>query len=67
MEFEASRAAQLWKAHWPLIFSAMMGLSFGALPTASLGLFMVPLKAEPESVWWRSGAIFLHRPRRFTL
>lgn len=39
-------ARREWRAQWPLVFSAMAGLSFGGLPAASLGLFMGPLNAE---------------------
>jgi MFS family permease len=35
-----------WARNWPLLASATAGLSFGAIPTASLGVFMVPLEAE---------------------
>jgi predicted MFS family arabinose efflux permease len=42
----ASMAASEWRAQWPLVLSAMVGLSFGGLPAASLGLFMEPLNAE---------------------
>ncbi len=38
--------AQEWRAHWPLVMAATFGLSFGAMPTATLGLFMQPLNAE---------------------
>lgn len=56
MQSDANKAAQEWKAHWPLVLSAMMGLSFGALPTASLGLFMAPLKSE---FGWSSSEVTL--------
>lgn len=39
-------AAQEWRAHWPLVLAAMIGLSFGAVASTSLGLFMEPLEAE---------------------
>lgn len=38
--------AQEWRAHWPLVMSAMVGLSFGAVPAATLGLFMDPLHQD---------------------
>jgi MFS family permease len=56
MQVGGNTAAQEWKAHWPLVLSAMMGLSFGALPTASLGLFMAPLKTE---FGWSSSEVTL--------
>jgi len=37
---------QEWRAHWPLVLSAMVGLSFGAVPAATLGLFMDPLNQD---------------------
>lgn len=43
---DAAGAAREWRAQWPLVLSAMVGLSFGGLPAASLGLFMGPLNAE---------------------
>ncbi len=39
-------AAEEWRANWGLVAAAMLGLSFGAVPTATLGLFMEPLEAE---------------------
>lgn len=32
--------------NWPLLLAAMAGLSFGAIPTATLGVFMQPLQEE---------------------
>lgn len=43
---EARTARQEWRAHWPLVVSAMVGLSFGGVPAATLGLFMDPLNSE---------------------
>ena len=34
-------AAQEWRLNWPLVLSAMAGLSFGAIPSATLGLFIL--------------------------
>lgn len=45
-------AVQEWKAHWPLVLTAMMGLSFGTIMSLSLGLFMGPL--EQEFGWSRA-------------
>lgn len=45
-------AAREWKAHWPVVLAAMFGISFGSIPTATLGLFMVPL--EQEFGWSRT-------------
>ena len=39
-------AGQEWRTHWPLVMAATFGLSFGAMPTSTLGLFMQPLKGE---------------------
>ena len=39
-------SAQEWRAHWPLVLAATFGLSFGAMPAVTLGLFMQPLNAE---------------------
>ncbi|MEZ5744081.1 MAG: MFS transporter [Sphingomonadaceae bacterium] len=39
-------AGEEWRAHWGLVAAAMVGLSFGAIPAATLGLFMEPLEAE---------------------
>jgi MFS family permease len=40
-----SSAAE-WHAHWPVVFAAMMGMSFSSLAPASLGLFIEPLSDE---------------------
>lgn len=39
-------AAQEWRLNWTLVLSAMVGLSLGTVPSASLGLFMDPLSNE---------------------
>lgn len=52
MEHSARTARQEWGAHWPLVVSAMVGLSFGGVPAATLGLFMAPL--EQDFGWSRA-------------
>ena len=42
----ARTGSQEWRAHWPLVLSAMVGLSFGGVPAATLGLFMDPLHQD---------------------
>lgn len=44
--------ADEWRCNWLLVFSAMVGLSFGTVPSSSLGLFMAPL--QQEFGWSRS-------------
>lgn len=39
-------AAQEWRRYWPIVLAAMAGLSFGSIPTATLGLFIDPLRNE---------------------
>lgn len=39
-------ASQEWSRHWPLVLAAMVGMTVGTLPTATLGMFMQPLNAE---------------------
>lgn len=39
-------AGQEWRAYWPLVLAAMVGVSFGSMPTATLGLFIDPLNRE---------------------
>jgi len=39
-------AAQEWKANWTLVLAAMVGASFGSIPSVTLGLFMEPLNLE---------------------
>jgi len=39
-------AGQEWRHNWPVLVAAMAGLSFGAIPTATLGMFMEPLHDE---------------------
>lgn len=43
---EARTAGQEWGAHWPLVLSAMIGLTFGTVPSTSLGVLMAPLGEE---------------------
>lgn len=49
---EASAAAE-WKKHWPLVLAGMVGMSFYAVVTYSLGTFIAPL--EQEFGWSRAG------------
>ena len=35
-----------WRLHWPLLLAATIGISFGSIPTMTLGLFMEPLQNE---------------------
>ena len=35
-----------WRAYWPLVLSAMVGLSLGTIISTTLGLFMEPLSNE---------------------
>lgn len=49
---EPRTAAQEWKAHWPLVLAAMVGVSFGSVLSLTLGLFMEPL--EQEFGWTRA-------------
>jgi len=39
-------AAQEWRRFWPLVLAAMAGVSFNSIPTATLGLFIDPLRDE---------------------
>lgn len=39
-------AGQEWRAYWPLVLAALAGLSYGAIPSATLGLFMDPLQQQ---------------------
>ena len=45
MTSSTSSAAE-WRAHWPVVLAAMMGMSFSSLAPASLGLFIEPLSTE---------------------
>jgi MFS family permease len=54
---QAERTAlQEWKAHWPLILSGLVGFSFYAMVTYSLGTFMEPL--EEAFGWSRAQVSF---------
>ena len=44
MQTNQRTAAQEWRAHWPLVLAAMLGVSWMAAPTVSLGLFIEPLQ-----------------------
>ncbi len=39
-------AGQEWRRYWPLVAAAMIGASFNSIPTATLGLFIDPLRGE---------------------
>ena len=39
-------ASAEWRAHWPKVGSAMVGMSFYAMLTYHFGLFIQPLQAE---------------------
>jgi MFS family permease len=39
-------AGQEWRRYGPMVLSAMIGVSVGTIPTATLGLFMAPLQNE---------------------
>ncbi len=45
-----------WKLHWPLLLAATFGISFGGIPTTTLGLFMEPLQ---EAFGWSRTTISL--------
>jgi MFS family permease len=49
-------ALQEWKAHWPLVLASLVGFSFYAMVTYSLGTFMVPL--EKAFGWSRATISF---------
>ena len=42
----ASVAGEEWRAHWPLVLASLVGMSFYAVVTYSLGTFIAPLEAE---------------------
>ncbi|GGB85804.1 MFS transporter [Novosphingobium endophyticum] len=48
------RAADEWKAQWPLVLAAMVGFSFHSIATYSSGLFIEPLQ---EEFGWSRGQI----------
>lgn len=39
-------AAAEWRSNWPMVLSALVGVSFVSIPPATLGLFMEPLQNE---------------------
>lgn len=49
-------ALQEWKAHWPLVIAGLVGFSFYAMVTYSLGTFMEPL--EKAFGWSRAEISF---------
>ena len=52
MAAPAATAKAEWKAHWPLIMASLVGMSFYAVVTYSLGTFIAPL--EQEFGWSRA-------------
>lgn len=52
----AGGGRQEWSAHWLLVLSAMAGYALGAIPSATLGVFMAPL--EQELGWSRTEISF---------
>ncbi len=46
MATPGTTARDEWKAHWPLVFASLLGMSFYAVVTYSLGTFIAPLEAE---------------------
>ena len=43
---EPRTAGQEWRSHWPLVLSAMIGMTFGTVPSTSLGVLMGPLRED---------------------
>jgi MFS family permease len=43
MEAQPRSAGQEWKAHWPVVLSAMLGMSFYTVVTYSFGAFIGPV------------------------
>lgn len=46
MQDGQTTGAHEWRQNWPLLLAATAGISFGAIPTATLGVFMQPLQDE---------------------
>ncbi len=46
MTAPTSVAGEEWRAHWPLVLASLVGMSFYAVVTYSLGTFIAPLEAE---------------------
>ena len=46
MNAASPTAREEWAMHWPLVLSAMAGLSLGSIISSTLGLFMEPLSSE---------------------
>lgn len=44
MQEQAAKPRGEFSRNWPLLMAATAGLSFGAIPTATLGIFMQPLQ-----------------------
>lgn len=54
MQQQAAQPRGEFSRNWPLLMAATAGLSFGAIPTATLGVFMQPL--QDEFGWTRATA-----------
>ncbi len=52
MTIPGTAAASEWKMHWPLVLASLVGMSFYAVVTYSLGTFIAPL--EQEFGWSRA-------------
>lgn len=46
MPDQAKTAAQEWRAHWPVVLSGGIAMSFFSVVTYSLGMFIGPLESE---------------------
>ena len=46
MSVTAASKSQEWRAHWPLVLTALVGFSFPTITSFSIGLFMEPLHQE---------------------
>ena len=56
MSEHPASAAQEWRENWPLVISAMLGMSFYTVVTYSLSTFIAPL--EKEFHWSRASISF---------
>ena len=52
MQERETLARREWREHWPLVMASMMGLSFTAIASTTIGLFIAPL--EQEFGWSRT-------------
>jgi MFS family permease len=46
MHEQQATAAEEWRAHWPVVIAAGIGMSFFSVVTYSLGMFIGPLETE---------------------